>query len=258
MTAPFSPRYADAYDDLYRAKDYKAECDLALREAAIPGRSSIRRILDLGCGTGGHALVLSARGFEVTGVDRSDAMLEIARGKAAALRSATLRFVAGDLCRLDLDMPGSFDLALMMFAVLGYQHSNDDVVAALSGVTRALTPGGVFVFDCWFGPAVLRQQPGERVKTIDRAGGKLIRIARGDLDVMKHLCTVRYQLWSLPDTAPAEFTEETHVMRYFFPLELEMLLGQAGLRLRRMVNFDAPDRMPDEDSWNVLCVAERL
>ena len=40
------------------------------------------RILDLGCGTGGHALVLARRGYRITGVDRSASMLEIARRKA--------------------------------------------------------------------------------------------------------------------------------------------------------------------------------
>lgn len=253
MTAPFSDRYAGAYDDLYKAKDYAAECDMVLAEA----RGPVGRVLDLGCGTGGHALVLAERGMDVTGIDRSEPMLAIARRKAAESKvAARLHFTTGDVQKLDLGGQAPFDLVMMMFAVIGYQHSNAEIAATLAGVKRMLAPGATFVFDCWFGPAVLSERPSERVKVIEREDGRLIRVARGELDVMKHLCTVSYQLWSLPNEAPAEFAEEAHVMRYFFPQELALLLEQAGLQLTRIVDFDAPDQAPTQASWNVLCVAK--
>jgi len=51
--------YASSYDGLYRDKDYEAECDFLEQIFARYARAPIRTILDLGCGTGGHALALT-------------------------------------------------------------------------------------------------------------------------------------------------------------------------------------------------------
>src|SRR5207248_11417549 len=67
----FGPQYAEAYDTLYRDKDYSAECDAIEHVFRLYGIGPVRRVLDLGCGTGGHAVPLAERGYEVVGVDRS-------------------------------------------------------------------------------------------------------------------------------------------------------------------------------------------
>src|SRR5689334_11323477 len=74
-------RLAPAYDALTAGYDHErwlgALVDL-LRECGLAGTN----VLDVGCGTGASALPLLAAGFSVTGVDRSEGMLEIARGRA--------------------------------------------------------------------------------------------------------------------------------------------------------------------------------
>ena len=81
MSDTFGTDYAQQYDVLYQDKDYDAETDLLERVFAAHGLAG-NAILDLGCGTGQHALRLARRGYEVTGVDRSPEMLSIARVKA--------------------------------------------------------------------------------------------------------------------------------------------------------------------------------
>ena len=75
MTGVFGAEYAGAYDAIYAEKDYEAEVDLIERAAARFGDDAAASVLDLGCGTGGHAIPLARRGHRVTGVDRSPAML---------------------------------------------------------------------------------------------------------------------------------------------------------------------------------------
>lgn len=75
MNPVFGPGYASVYDLLYQDKDYAGECDLLTRLFADFGASPIGSVLDLGCGTGGHAMPLARRGFRVTGVDAAPAML---------------------------------------------------------------------------------------------------------------------------------------------------------------------------------------
>src|SRR3972149_442231 len=79
----FKKQYAEFYDYLYQDKDYERECDFI--EAAFNKYGCrVKTILDLGCGTGGHALILSRRGYHVVGVDRSREMIGIAKRKVKA------------------------------------------------------------------------------------------------------------------------------------------------------------------------------
>jgi hypothetical protein len=52
-------------------------------------------------------------------------------------------------------------------------------------------------------------------------------------------------------------TDETHAMRYFFPLELELLLDRAGFDILEMTPFDEPRRVLDANAWSMLVVARR-
>jgi len=251
----FGPAYAEAYDNLYAHKRYDAECAFVRSTALQYGRGT--QLLDLGCGTGRHAVALAELGYTVTGVDRSEAMLMRARERAAASRaSAGLRFEQGDIA--DYRAGHSFDVVTMMFAVIDLQIGDAALRAALDTVRRHLEPGGVLVFDCWYGPAVLAQRPSERVKQVAHPEGTLLRTGRGELDVSRQICTVHYDLWWMANGAPVRHAEEHQVVRFFFPVELELLLGRAGLALRRLCDFEAPERPPSEQSWNVWCVAQAV
>jgi len=110
------------------------------------GSGEIHTILDLGCGTGGHAIPLTKRGYELVGIDRSPEMLALARRKLEEFKLEDdlhlPTFLQGDTRTLDLGQ--SFDAILMMFAVLSYQRTNDDVLDALCTVRQHLQPGGCF------------------------------------------------------------------------------------------------------------------
>jgi SAM-dependent methyltransferase len=251
----FGAQYAAAYDALYGDKDYGAECDLIERVARDLLDEPLGSVLDLGCGTGGHALELARRGARVVGVDRSAAMLESARAKAGAAGLAA-EFVEADVRSVDLSR--TFDAVLMMFALLGYQLSNEEVLATLRSARAHVRIGGVVIFDVWYGPAVLAVRPSDRVKVVSSGARRIVRAASGELDTATHTARVHYRLWTMFADAPATETEEEHRVRYFFPLELALLLHTAGLELVRISSFDGADRMPDETTWNVLVVARPI
>lgn len=254
----FGRGYADQYDVLYGDKDYEAECDCLEEVFHRYGDDDVEAILDLGCGTGSHAIPLARRGYHVTGVDLSPEMLAQAQRKAqASLQLATCTrptFLPGDVRSLDLDQ--AFDAVLMMFAVLGYQLTNDDVGAALQVVQQHLRPGGLFVFDVWYGPAVLAIRPSDRVKVVPTDDGELIRAASGKLDVRHHLCEVDYRLWRLSGDHLVGTGRECHPMRYFFPMELEHWLDGVGITLRALRAFPSLEEPASEQSWNVLGIAQ--
>lgn len=254
MTELFGDAYAAAYDALYCDKDYEAECDLIERLLAAHGLGESCRLLDLGCGTGNHAIPLARRGHRVVGVDCSASMLAQALEKGAHLRPLP-EFHHGDLRHMDLGR--RFDAVLMMFAVLGYQHGNADLLAALGTVCRHLEPGGLFLFDVWNGPAVLADRPGPRSRTVPIAGGHIVRTTESSLDVVRQLCHVHFKLQRMEDDRIAAEQEEVHTMRFFFPQELDLALGAAGLRLLDLRRFPDGEAPPDEQAWNVVGIARR-
>jgi SAM-dependent methyltransferase len=245
----FGAEYAGVYDALYQEKDYASECDLiesVFRRYAAP---PVQRVLDLGCGTGGHSALLTARGYDVVGVDRSADMLERARQ-----RGGTARYVAADITCMDLGE--TFDAAVIMFAVLGYLTRNVDVRAALGAAKQHLRPGGVLFADVWYGPAVLAQRPSERVKVIQTPdGGQVIRVASSELDTRQDVCTVNYHLWRLEAQRVVAEVREQHPMRYFFEPEVEAMLASTGFELVRVGAFPEFEAEPTEQTWNVAFVA---
>ncbi len=257
MTAVFGPEYARAYDQLYKDKDYVEECGLIERVFQTYGDGPIRSVLDLGCGTGSHAVRLAERGYEVVGVDRSDDMLESARKKASRYQNpGKTTFCQGDLRTFQVER--SFDAVIMMFAVLGYQLDNNDVVSALRTARKHLPVGGLFIFDVWYGPAVLSQKPSDRVKILPAEKGQILRAATSELDVQRHLCKVSYRLWSFEGDRLLGQRDEIHLMRYFFPLELDLFLEHCEFSTVRLGAFPAFDNNVDESTWNVLGVARAV
>jgi len=252
VTTVFGSGYANAYDRLYADKDYNAECDLIERVIREYGLKPTRSILDLGCGTGNHSLPLAERGYEVVGVDRSEDMLGQLRSKT--LSNATFR--SGDIRTIHLER--TFDCALMMFAVLGYQLESGDVLAALGNARRHLRSDGILIFDVWYGPAVLHVRPSDRVKVIPTPEGQIVRVASGKIDGLRQVCTVDYKVWQIQRDRVVGRVEESHQMRYFFPMEIGLLLKSTGFTALRLGAFPEVAHDPDENTWNIVVVAKAV
>ncbi|MEU8529701.1 class I SAM-dependent methyltransferase [Streptomyces sp. NPDC048629] len=94
-------------------------------------------VLDLACGTGRHSLALAARGYEVTGIDYSPELLEVARGKAGPAVTFSLQDVSA------IDAGTGFDAAICMWSTFGELPYR----AMLDSLRGALRPGGLFVVD---------------------------------------------------------------------------------------------------------------
>jgi SAM-dependent methyltransferase len=252
MMQCFQEAYAEMYDHIYAYKDYLAECDLIKQAFRKYGAGGIKHVADWGCGTGSHTIPLAEQGYRMTGVDLSEDMLRLARRKAVAA-GRDIHWVKGDI--RDVQLPGQFDAGLFMFAVLGLLQTNQEVMAALHNARRHIRPKGLILFDVWYGPAVLTIKPSDSVKIIPKPNGRVIRLGTGKLDSRHHLCEVRFHLWHLQGDRLAQETEEVQIVRYFFPMELELMLHQSGFSLLSLTAFPTLDRPADETTWNAFGIA---
>ena len=115
---------------------------------------------------------------------------------------------------------------------MSYQTSNDDVAAAFATAREHLKAGGAFIFDCWYGPAVLRQWPAVTEKILSDDSTEVHRTATPDIHVNENIVDVNYNvLVTDKSTGVTETLRETHRMRYLFAPEIELALSVAGLKL---------------------------
>jgi SAM-dependent methyltransferase len=100
------------------------------------------RILDAGCAVGFHSSELSRRGFRLTGIDLSRAMIREARARATA-EGRPVRFLVKDLKEADRVTGGPFDAVICLGNTMASVHSPADRTRALRAFRRALRPAGL-------------------------------------------------------------------------------------------------------------------
>lgn len=242
--------YAEAYDGESFTRGTMGECDFF--EAEIAGDRSVP-ILDIGCGTGRHAIELARRGYNVTGVDLSPAQIDRARAKAAAAG------VAPDLRVADaraLRFGPEFGLALMIcegaFPLMETDEMNFEI---LRGAGRALRPRGKLVMTTLNGLFPLHRSVG----AFENEGKGTSEAASEGHDFDLLTFRMRSRLKACDDRGrPIELDCDE---RWYVPSELSWLLKQAGFASveifgARLGSFSRAERLTAND-FEMLAVAVR-
>jgi len=252
MTKVFDA-YAAYYDLLYCDKDYSAETQFVHDLLVKYGVPASGILLELGCGTGKHAEGLAKLGYSLHGVDMSPAMVDIANERKHFDVSKRLGFAVGDV--RDVRVGRSFDAVISLFHVASYQTTNADLFAMFQTAMAHLNPGGIFLFDCWYGPAVLSDRPVMRVKRMHNDAVEVLRIAEPVMHPNKNIVDVNYtvQIKQKGEECVTELREK-HSMRYLFALEVELFLEQAGMRKVESVEW-LTGKTTGFESWSATFVA---
>ena len=235
-------KYSAYYDLLYADKDYSAECcyieKLISRYCDQPDT-----ILDLGCGTGRHlAILASNQQRSAQGVDVSQTMVILARRN-----HPQHNFCCCDIA--DFRDDKRYDIITSLFHVASYQTDNEQLRKYFATVAAQLTIGGVFIFDCWYGPGVLSDKPSSRTKTMENNSISVKRIATPTLYPNDNCVNVHYDV-EIVDKYNGEKLQlaENHLMRYLFMPELKLFAESAGLEIVASYKWLTEDA-PDIDTW---------
>lgn len=247
-------KYSRYYDLLYQEKDYQGEAEFiaGLIERFKPGT---RTYLEFGSGSGLHASLLSKMGYSAECYDSSEEMLkaaQIRRSQLPAELAERLNFSHGDIRNLRLGK--KFDCVVALFHVLSYTASNADLKAAFATVREHINPGGIFIFDCWYGPSVLTIRPTVRIRHVQNEDVEITRIAEPVLHLNDCVADVNHTMFVRNKAdGSVEKIQETHSMRYLFQPEIELLAESVGMRLEHSCNWMS-DQTPDATTWGACFV----
>lgn len=244
--------YAQYYDVLYQDKDYEGEAKYiaGLLKKYAP---TAENLADLGCGTGKHAELLTSYGYTEHGVDMSEDMLRAASRRAEG--NDKLSFSCASLQDFTLEKPA--DAVTALFHVMSYQSTDAMVCEALRNIHGNVREGGTFIFDLWYGPAVLLQRPEFRVKRMESPAVKVTRIAEPVIRENENIVEVHYDVF-VENKAAKTIHEirEKHVMRYFFKDEIVRFLKDAGFKLVDSFEFMTGNPL-SKDTWGSCFVAQK-
>ncbi len=220
--------------------DFAESCRGFIRRTLAEGGIDKGRILELACGTGILATHLALLGYTVVGVDRSLAMIDVARRRGAYV--PRVEFYVGDMRIPKAEPP--FDGALCLFDSLNYLTERVDVKAMLQSASACLRKGGTFIFD-FNRPHIYAVHDGQTLRR---------RIDGGTLTQELH-----YESSSRMARTVFRFPDgdvEIHLQRAYETDEILPLVKAAGLTVRG--SYSGFSRRPLSSlSERVVCVCQK-
>ena len=242
--------YANKYDNEHFTQGTVGECDFI--ETELKSDKSLK-ILDVGCGTGRHAIELSKRGYIVTGIDLSETQLARAREKAEN-NNLTIDFQRQDARNLSFN--NEFDVAIMLceggFPLMETDEMNYEI---LKSVTKSLKEDGKFIFTTLNGLFPLYHSVEKFCASTTEDGNATYHSNTFDLMTFRdHNSTVFED--DFGNKKELECNE-----RYYVPSEITWLLKSLGFKKidiygAKLGAFSREDKLSTED-FEMLVIAEK-
>jgi SAM-dependent methyltransferase len=238
--------YARFYDLDYAGHD--ADLSMYLQFAA----RCHSPILELGCGTGRLLVPLARKGYTITGVDVSPAMLARAQQYVCAAGvDERVTLLEQDMRSLELE--GGFCLAIAATNTFMHLLTTDDQLDALAGIRRVLSPGALFILDVLNPDLGRLLEPGgqlllDKVMTDPQTGHSLIKMHSQTVDLAQQIIHVSLIVDETGDDGTVSRTLSPFDLRYMFRGELELLLRCTGFRLEAIYgSYDLDDLSADSE-----------
>jgi SAM-dependent methyltransferase len=216
-----APRLYEIAFDMNR----KGEVDFLTHCFKRYARRPVHRVLDIACGTGPHLIRLAERGYRTVGLDLSPDNIRYL-GERLLAKGLAGELVVGDMTDFRLARP--VDAAICMQDSQGHLLTNEQLVAHLRAVGRAVRRGGLYVFDrylasSWFNPARSWSWSRRRGRLIVRASFSALH----DVDPVSQIFRERLELEAVENGARRVY-RQTHRSRMVFPQELRALVSLGG------------------------------
>jgi SAM-dependent methyltransferase len=248
-------RHAELYDLFYAEKPYHEEAAFVQQCLQKYGNGTIRRLIEIACGTGNHAFEFEKYGYEIVAIDYSEDMIAQANRKQKE-RGSSVVFLCDDMRSLN-NITDTYDAGVCLFDSIGYVLTNEALQSTLKTINRCLQVGGLFVFEFWHAAAMLREYEPVRMRRWIAPEAEVLRISETSLDVVRQIGTVDYSVYELHKNGSYLTFKEQQQNRFFLVQEMSMLLSHANFDpLHWFAGFSDNEQI-SEQTWHIIAVAKK-
>ena len=242
LLAPF-------YDAINSEVDYKSWADFIEKIFKKEMSAKPELVLDLGCGTGRMTLELASRGYDMTGVDLSPEMLDIARTLAEE-DGHDILWLCQDM--REFELYGTVDAAVSCLDSINHVTEYSDLVKCFSLVHNYLIPDGVFIFDV-NGKYKFENIYADRTYTMEEDGA--LCIWENDYDTESRLCDFYITLFKEDKPGKYDRYDEVETERMYTLSEIKSALKEAKMEfVGAYSDFDFCDG--NDESERIYIVAK--
>ena len=214
---------APFYDAINSDLDYKRWADFIEKIFKDHMNSRPDLVLDLGCGTGSMTLELASRGYDMTGVDSSPEMLDIARNLSDEHKKDVL-WLCQDM--REFELYGTVDAVVSCLDCLNHLTTYDDIKKCLSLVHNYLIPDGIFVFDV-NGRFKFEHIYADNTYTMEEDGA--VCIWENSYDPDSRLCDFYITLFKEDFDGRYERYDDVQTERMYTLSEIKSALNESGM-----------------------------
>jgi SAM-dependent methyltransferase len=248
--------YSAYYDLINNQKQYAEESDY-IAKLLISHLPNLRLdIIELGCGSGTHAEHLLKHPFinSIQGIELSQEMVTVAKDKYIN----SFDVLQGDIAELEkISFAKKFDAAISLFHVISYLTKTEEIIACFKAVKKNLKPGGVFIFDVWYTPAVYFQKPETRIRKVEDSKIEVTRIAKSMVQEERNVVGVHFEIFVKDKTTNSiDVFSETHPMRHFSTPEIKLMADLSGFELVESHEFQTM-KPPSVNTWGVTYILKK-
>ena len=242
--------YAQKYDNESFTQGTLGECDFLEKEFNY---DKSLKILDVGCGTGRHSIELSKRGYNVTGVDLSEAQIKRAMQKASE-NNLNINFRKHDARNLPFN--NEFDAAIMLceggFSLMETDEMNFEI---LKSVTKSLKEHCKFIFTALNGLFPIYHSVEKFYESNAEEGNSVCKESKFNLMTFRD-----YNITEFEDDSGNKMSLECNE-RYYVPSEITWLLKSPGFKTidifgAKLGAYSRNDKLTTED-FEMLVIAEK-
>lgn len=235
----------------YKNRDTRREVDGLTKLLGLPPKSTI---LDVGCGDGRVSLALARHGYQVTGLDCAQPLLDKAR-KRASQAGLDVQWILRDM--REIDVIEHYDAAINIFTSFGYFLDDKDDIKALRSIHKALKKGGKLVLDLenlFFIARAAQICGGEPMyRPLDSYRGWVEEVT--NFDPLTQRVIMNLKIWF-----PKKGTQKSGAASYrsYSRIEMEKLLAEAGFQiLSAYGDFRLSPYELDSERMILLCIKSK-
>ena len=237
--------YSNTYDIFNKDKKYKEEAKF-INQIIQKYKKNSKSILELGSGTGSHAVFLSKK-YNYTGVEKSSEMIKIYKEK-----KIKAKIFKQDIRKLKLNK--KYDVIIALFCVMVYLTNIKEFIKTLKNVHKHLNKDGLFIFYFWYTPAVNSIKPQITYNVKKKGNNQFERIAVPKIVNSKRIDVV-YKFNLNLRKKMYKFIE-THKVRHFSLNDIKKYSVESKLKPIHYCEI-VTKKKPSKLTWKILTVLKK-